>query len=206
MITLFTMKEKQINVTKSPQKFSLLVGEALAQSGSRSWRGNTTSSGFTHRAGGGKGCSHSTHPKFLDSKAFRQSDLEDVEAADVSRQLGQALLAAAAHTNQERVTLRGPKDSADATPARRQHAGGSRRLKGPGAASSFCLLVCLQIFDTKSEYLFYIFSPRSSASPWSKEAPHTGCLSRCPCGNHFWDSHCILLSIDKALLQGFEGD
>lgn len=61
-----------------------------------------------------------THPKFLDPKAFGQSDLEDLQAANVSCQPGQALLATATHPDQEGITLGGPEDSADATPEERK--------------------------------------------------------------------------------------
>lgn len=50
-----------------------------------------------------------------------QSDLEDVKAANVSCQTGQALLATAAHSDQERITLRGLQGAADATPGEREY-------------------------------------------------------------------------------------
>ena len=65
---------------------------------------------------------HCTYPKFLDAKAFGRSDLEDLEAANVGCQAGQALLATAPHSNQERVTPRSPQDPADATPGERKRA------------------------------------------------------------------------------------
>lgn len=58
--------------------------------------------------------------QFLDSEAFGQSDLEDLEAAHVSCQPGQALLAAATHSDQEGITLRGLEDSTDTTPGERR--------------------------------------------------------------------------------------
>lgn len=65
-----------------------------------------------------------THPEFVDSKALGQGDLEDLKAANVRRQAGQTLLATATDSDQERVTLRGAKDSADAAPGERQHTQG----------------------------------------------------------------------------------
>lgn len=49
-----------------------------------------------------------------------QGDLEDLQAAHVGRQPGQALLAAAAHSDEEGVALRRPEDSADATPGEKK--------------------------------------------------------------------------------------
>ena len=68
-----------------------------------------------------------THPKFLGPKALGQSGLEDVQATHVSCQPGQALLAAATHSDQEGIALRGPERSADATPGRRKCTHGSMR-------------------------------------------------------------------------------
>lgn len=64
---------------------------------------------------------HQTYPKFLDPKALGQSDLEDLEAANESCQAGKALLATAAHSNQEHITLRGLQDAADATSGERKY-------------------------------------------------------------------------------------
>lgn len=60
------------------------------------------------------------HPKLLGPIAFGQSDLKDLQAADVSCQPGQALLATASNANQEGVALRDPKDAADSTPGERE--------------------------------------------------------------------------------------
>ena len=64
---------------------------------------------------------HQTYLKFLDPEALGQSDLEDLKAANMSCQTGQALLATAAHSDQERITLRGLQDAADATPGEREY-------------------------------------------------------------------------------------
>lgn len=68
-----------------------------------------------------------THPELLDPEALGQGDLEDLQAAHVGRQPGQALLAAAAHSDQEGRALGRPEDSADATPGEKKCTHRSRK-------------------------------------------------------------------------------
>lgn len=83
-----------------------------------------------------KGCQITfTHPKFLEPKAFSESDLGDIKVANISCQPGQALLATAAHSNQEGITLRAPQDSADATPGERKRATAAGNPKSSGTKS-----------------------------------------------------------------------
>lgn len=123
---------------------------------------------------------HCTYPKFLDSKAFGQSDLEDLEAANVGRQAGQALLATAPHSNQERVTPRSPQDPADATPGERKHTPCRWYPTSPGAMSvSF-----FTYLDTKFRFSCQTFRPCSSVFPLNKDAarvcPRIACLTNHP--------------------------
>jgi len=55
-----------------------------------------------------------TYLQVRDPVAFPQSDLEDLQRADEGCQPGQALLAAAAHADQERISSGGLQDTVDA--------------------------------------------------------------------------------------------